>query len=65
MKQNKCHFQALYQMAEMYYQATEFENSLVFYHRGKTKRPALNKFVLGIKKAEAAIASVIGGTFAF
>lgn len=48
-------------MAEIFYQATEFENALVFYHRGKKLRSVTGEFVFGVIKAEEAINNVIGG----
>ena len=52
-------------MAEIYYKSTDFENALVFYHRGQLMRPAARDFVLGVRKAETAINNVIGGKWSY
>lgn len=54
-------FQGLYQKAETLYTMGDFEFALVFYHRGRRLRPDLQKFTLGIEKAQEAIVNCIGG----
>ena len=39
----------------------EFENALVFYHRGQRPRPETEDFRLGIQKCQEAIANSVGG----
>ncbi|CAL8071846.1 unnamed protein product [Calicophoron daubneyi] len=46
---------ALYQKAEVLYNRGEFEFALIFFHRGRKKRPELQEFRLGIQKCEEAI----------
>ncbi|NXN82829.1 TTC25 protein, partial [Bombycilla garrulus] len=52
--------EGLYQKAETLYTMGDFEFALVFYHRGRRLRPDMNKFQLGINKAEEAIINCIG-----
>ncbi|NXD29953.1 TTC25 protein, partial [Spelaeornis formosus] len=52
--------EGLYQKAEALYTMGDFEFALVFYHRGRRLRPDLQKFQLGINKAEEAILNCIG-----
>ncbi|NXX43593.1 TTC25 protein, partial [Tricholaema leucomelas] len=51
----------LYQKAETLYTMGDFEFALVFYHRGHRLRPDLQKFELGIEKAQEATVNCIGG----
>ncbi|KAH9524770.1 Tetratricopeptide repeat protein 25 [Bulinus truncatus] len=51
---------ALNMKAEALYQKGDFENALVFYHRGNKLRPELQEFRLGIQKCEEAIDNSIG-----
>lgn len=52
--------QGLYQKAETLYTMGDFEFALVFYHRGHKLRPELQKFRLGIQKAQEAIDNCVG-----
>jgi tetratricopeptide (TPR) repeat protein len=52
--------QGLYRKAEALYRMGNFEHALVFYHRGNKIRPDLEEFILGIQKAQEAIANSIG-----
>ncbi|XP_055874374.1 outer dynein arm-docking complex subunit 4-like isoform X1 [Biomphalaria glabrata] len=51
---------ALNMKAEALYQKGDFENALVFYHRGNKLRPELQEFRLGIQKCEESIDNSIG-----
>ncbi|XP_076458744.1 outer dynein arm-docking complex subunit 4-like isoform X2 [Babylonia areolata] len=51
---------ALCTKAEALYQKGDFENALVFYHRGHKLRPELQEFRLGIQKSQEAINNSIG-----
>lgn len=53
---------AIYQKAESLYYLGEFEHSLVYYHRGLRIRPDLEKFQLGVHKAQKAIENAIGAS---
>lgn len=53
---------AIYQKAEALYYLGEFEHSLVYYHRGLRIRPDLEKFQLGVHKAQKAIENAIGSS---
>lgn len=55
------YFKAIYAKAEALYAYGNFENALVYYHRGHHLRPELDEFRIGIQKAEEAILNVIGG----
>lgn len=52
--------QGLYQKAETLYTMGDFEFALVYYHRGHKLRPELQKFRLGIQKAQEAIDNSVG-----
>ena len=54
------YFKGIYQKAEALYAKGDFEMALVFFHRGKTLRPELDDFRLGIQKARDAVDSAIG-----
>jgi tetratricopeptide (TPR) repeat protein len=54
------YFKGIYQKAEALYAKGDFEMALVFFHRGKTLRPELDDFRLGIQKAREAIDTAIG-----
>ena len=41
----------------------EFEQALVFYHRGNKLRPELQEFRLGIQKAKEAIDNAVGSKY--
>ncbi|KAL5006143.1 hypothetical protein ScPMuIL_017301 [Solemya velum] len=60
LDQDKEFIQALFQKAEALYQKGDFENALVFYHRGHKQRSELHQFRLGIQKAQEAINNSIG-----
>ena len=50
----------MYQKAEVLYAQGEFEQALVFYHRGNKLRPEIQDFRKGIQKAEEAIDNSVG-----
>jgi len=54
-------YKGLYQKAEALYCKGDFEFALVFFHRGRRKRPELEdeKFRLGIQRAEKSIRDVL------
>lgn len=52
--------QGIYQKAETLYSMGDFEQALVFYHRGLQLRPGLEQFRLGIQKAEESIRNSVG-----
>ena len=60
LKENEKYHKGLYQKAEVLYAMGNFENALVFYHRGHKIRPELYEFTLGIQKAQEAIINSIG-----
>lgn len=53
-------FQGLCIKAESLYQMGDFENALVYFHRGFKERPEFEDFRLGIQKAKEAITNSIG-----
>ncbi|XP_064030389.1 outer dynein arm-docking complex subunit 4 isoform X2 [Pogoniulus pusillus] len=61
LQNDKTFSKGLYQKAETLYTMGDFEFALVFYHRGHRLRPDLQKFALGIEKAQEAIVNCIGG----
>ena len=52
--------QGLYQKAEALYQMGDFEQALVYYHRGYHLRPELQEFHFGIQKSKEAIDNCVG-----
>ncbi|NXN18191.1 TTC25 protein, partial [Indicator maculatus] len=60
LQSDKTFSKGLYQKAEALYTMGDFEFALVFYHRGHRLRPDLQKFSLGIEKAQEAIVNCIG-----
>ncbi|XP_074783062.1 outer dynein arm-docking complex subunit 4 [Athene noctua] len=60
LQNDKTFSKGLYQKAETLYIMGDFEFALVFYHRGYRLRPELQKFRLGIEKAQDAIINCIG-----
>ena len=56
-------YQGLYQKAEALYAKGEFEQSLMFYHRGYKLRPELQDFRRGIQKSQEAIDNAVGSKF--
>ncbi|NXG53380.1 TTC25 protein, partial [Psilopogon haemacephalus] len=60
LQNDKTFSKGLYQKAETLYTMGDFEFALVFYHRGCRLRPDLQKFALGIEKAQEAIVNCIG-----
>ncbi|XP_064030391.1 outer dynein arm-docking complex subunit 4 isoform X4 [Pogoniulus pusillus] len=60
LQNDKTFSKGLYQKAETLYTMGDFEFALVFYHRGHRLRPDLQKFALGIEKAQEAIVNCIG-----
>ncbi|TMS15314.1 Tetratricopeptide repeat protein 25 [Larimichthys crocea] len=58
--EDKTYVEGLYQKAEALYYMGEFEFALVFYHRGQNLRPQIEKFRLGIQKAQEAIENSVG-----
>ncbi|XP_041374059.1 outer dynein arm-docking complex subunit 4-like [Gigantopelta aegis] len=60
-EEGKMNIKALFLKAEAFYQKGDFENSLVFFHRGNKLRPELQEFRLGIQKSQEAINNSIGG----
>jgi tetratricopeptide repeat protein 25 len=59
---DKNNVRAIYQKAEALYYLSQFEHSLMFFHRGLRLRPELNIFRLGVQKTEKAIENIIGTT---
>jgi tetratricopeptide repeat protein 25 len=57
---DKNNVRAIYQKAEALYYLSQFEHSLMFFHRGLRLRPELNIFRLGVQKTEKAIENIIG-----
>uniref|UniRef100_A0A7M4EDJ2 Outer dynein arm-docking complex subunit 4 n=1 Tax=Crocodylus porosus TaxID=8502 RepID=A0A7M4EDJ2_CROPO len=60
LQNDKTFSKGLYQKAETLYTMGDFEFALVFYHRGHKLRPELQKFRLGIQKAQEAIDNCVG-----
>ncbi|XP_037916712.1 tetratricopeptide repeat protein 25 isoform X2 [Hermetia illucens] len=56
----KNNIRAIYQKAESLYFLGQFENSLMFFHRGLRLRPELASFRLGVQKTQEAIENTIG-----
>ncbi|KAL1124244.1 hypothetical protein AAG570_002014 [Ranatra chinensis] len=57
---DKSFAKGLYQKAEALYHLGEFEQSLMYHHRGLSIRPQMKGFKLGVQKAQEAIENVIG-----
>ena len=57
---DKNNIRATYQKAESLYYLGQFEQSLMFFHRGLRARPELTSFRLGIQKTQQAIENTIG-----
>ncbi|XP_050790576.1 outer dynein arm-docking complex subunit 4 [Gopherus flavomarginatus] len=60
LQNDKTFSKGLYQKAETLYTMGDFEFALVYYHRGHRLRPELQKFRLGIQKAQEAIDNSVG-----
>ncbi|KAK7940117.1 hypothetical protein WMY93_003443 [Mugilogobius chulae] len=60
LKGDKTYFEGLYQKAEALYYMGEFEFAKVCYHRGLKIRPEIQKFRVGIQKAQDAIENAAG-----
>uniref|UniRef100_A0A8C3S6Y9 Outer dynein arm-docking complex subunit 4 n=1 Tax=Chelydra serpentina TaxID=8475 RepID=A0A8C3S6Y9_CHESE len=60
LQNDKTFSKGLYQKAETLYTMGDFEFALVYYHRGHKLRPELQKFRLGIQKAQEAIDNSVG-----
>ena len=62
LQEDKNNIRAIYQKAESLYFLGQFEQSLMFFHRGLRARPELASFRLGIQKTQEAIENTIGVT---
>ncbi|XP_060518122.1 outer dynein arm-docking complex subunit 4 [Cylas formicarius] len=60
LKIDKGFIKAIYQKAEALYYLSDFEHSLVYFHRGLHIRPDHEGFKLGVHKAQKAIENAIG-----
>ena len=60
LKDNPEFFKGIYLKAEAMYAQGDFEQALLFYHRGNKLRPELSEFRIGIQKAQEAIDNSIG-----
>uniref|UniRef100_A0A8C6SEV2 Outer dynein arm-docking complex subunit 4 n=1 Tax=Neogobius melanostomus TaxID=47308 RepID=A0A8C6SEV2_9GOBI len=60
LKGDKSYFEGLYQKAEALYYMGEFEFAKVCYHGGLKIRPEIQKFRVGIQKAQEAIENATG-----
>jgi tetratricopeptide (TPR) repeat protein len=60
LKDNDTYHKGVYLKAEALYCQGNFENSLLFFHRGAKLRPELNEFRVGILKCREAINNSIG-----
>ncbi|XP_074835114.1 outer dynein arm-docking complex subunit 4 isoform X2 [Carettochelys insculpta] len=60
LQNDKTFSKGLYQKAETLYTMGDFEFALVYYYRGHKLRPELQKFRLGIQKAQEAIDNSVG-----
>ncbi|KAH8290194.1 hypothetical protein KR054_000922 [Drosophila jambulina] len=58
--EEKNNIRAIYQKAESLYYLGQFEQSLMFFHRGLRARPELASFRLGVQKTQEAIENTIG-----
>ncbi|EDW61093.2 outer dynein arm-docking complex subunit 4 isoform X2 [Drosophila virilis] len=58
--EDKNNIRAIYQKAESLYYLGQFEQSLMFFHRGLRARPELDLFRLGVQKTQEAIENTIG-----
>ncbi|XP_058984837.1 outer dynein arm-docking complex subunit 4-like isoform X1 [Musca domestica] len=60
LNEDKNNIRAIYQKAEALYYLGQFEQSLMYFHRGARARPELNSFRLGVQKTQEAIENTIG-----
>jgi tetratricopeptide (TPR) repeat protein len=60
LKVDPTFFKGVFQKAEALYSMGDFENALVFYHRGHGMRPEIEDFRIGISKSREAIENSIG-----
>ncbi|EDW09879.1 outer dynein arm-docking complex subunit 4 isoform X1 [Drosophila mojavensis] len=60
LAEDKNNIRAIYQKAESLYYLGQFEQSLMFFHRGLRARPELALFRLGVQKTQEAIENTIG-----
>ncbi|KAH8405730.1 hypothetical protein KR215_007569 [Drosophila sulfurigaster] len=60
LAEDKNNIRAIYQKAESLYYLGQFEQSLMFFHRGLRARPELASFRLGVQKTQEAIENTIG-----
>lgn len=60
LAEEKSNIRAIYQKAEALYFLGQFEQSLMYFHRGARARPELNSFRLGVQKTQEAIENTIG-----
>uniref|UniRef100_A0A1I8NZK3 Outer dynein arm-docking complex subunit 4 n=1 Tax=Stomoxys calcitrans TaxID=35570 RepID=A0A1I8NZK3_STOCA len=60
LTEDKNNIRAIYQKAESLYYLGQFEQSLMYFHRGARARPELNSFRLGVQKTQEAIENTIG-----
>uniref|UniRef100_A0A1A9WXJ9 Outer dynein arm-docking complex subunit 4 n=1 Tax=Glossina brevipalpis TaxID=37001 RepID=A0A1A9WXJ9_9MUSC len=59
LKEDKNNIRAIYQKAESLYYLGQFEQSLMYFHRGLRVRPELSSFRLGVQKTRQAIENTI------
>uniref|UniRef100_A0A1A9Z7P3 Outer dynein arm-docking complex subunit 4 n=1 Tax=Glossina pallidipes TaxID=7398 RepID=A0A1A9Z7P3_GLOPL len=59
LKEDKNNIRAIYQKAESLYYLGQFEQSLMYFHRGLRVRPELSSFRLGVQKTREAIENTI------
>ncbi|KAI8120028.1 hypothetical protein FF38_00775 [Lucilia cuprina] len=60
LAEDKNNIRAIYQKAESLYYLGQFEQSLMYFHRGLRARPELASFRLGVQKTQEAIENTIG-----
>lgn len=60
LAEEKNNIRAIYQKAESLYYLGQFEQSLMYFHRGLLARPELSSFRLGVQKTQEAIENTIG-----
>ena len=59
LEEDKRFYKGLYEKAEALYFKRQFEQALIYYHRGHKIRPELEQFRLGIQKANEALSNAI------
>eukprot|EP00755_Sulcionema_specki_P019895 Sspe_Gene.70605::Locus_41699_Transcript_1_1_Confidence_1.000_Length_1912::g.70605::m.70605 len=55
-------YKGVLQKAETYYARGDYETALLYYHRGRAKRPDVHAFDDGIRKCETAIERILSST---